>query len=129
MLTRQAAAPELMQCSVFISRPNDDIFNWRVTDSGNNDQASGQGIVTSATGTFTDTGLPIDLVVGKTGSYNFQLTSEYGVQNHDADWLAWTSDEIGDGRGLATDNGQPHHYCICYRPVCRFLGSLILATA
>ncbi|ROV91229.1 hypothetical protein VMCG_09368 [Cytospora schulzeri] len=62
MLSNQNAADELFQCSVKISRPDDNTF-------------------------------------------------EYGVDDMDPDFLSWDSDDIGDGRGPATDAKSPYNYC------------------
>lgn len=101
---------ELLQASVFISRPNDRTFNWRVTDSGNNDVGAGTDMVMGSTGTFVIKDLRTTLTVGKTGPKGTQVTFEYGGIL-DVDQASWNSDDIGDGRGPGTDAGDPYSYC------------------
>ncbi|ROV96116.1 hypothetical protein VSDG_05018 [Cytospora chrysosperma] len=110
-LTEQTYADELFQCSVRISRPDNETFNWVVPDGSNNDLRSGSDTVNNNNGSFTAPGLPRDLKVSNTGAQGTMLSLVYAVSGTDPDFLTWDSDDVGDGRGPLTDARSPFNYC------------------
>lgn len=109
-LTGIPNSKDLLQASVFISRPDDRVFHYRITNASNVDVGAGTDAVMGSTGSFIIHDLPSPLTVGKTGPMGTQVSFEYGVQG-DVDHSFWNTDDVGDGRGPGTDAGDPYSYC------------------
>ena len=106
------AYPDLLQCSVELTRNGDNSFEATLFDWRNDQVSQATKQITGTTGTAKFTGLPLDLTVGKTGAFGSLVNFEYGDSpNTQAAYYKWNSESRGDGRGPATDDGQPLRFC------------------
>lgn len=104
--------PDLLQCSVKLTRNGDNAFEVTLTNWNNDDISHDTQQIPGSTGTATFTGLPLDLKIGKTGTLNSLITFEYGDNpNAQVAYFTWDSESQGFGRGPATDAGDPQRFC------------------
>ena len=104
--------PDLYQCSVELTRTGDNDFEAALLNWKNSQVSKGTKKIPGSTGTAKFTGLPLDLMVGKTGAFDTKVTFEYGNNpNGQVAYFKWDSESEGDGRGPATDIGKPLRFC------------------
>ncbi|KAK6953889.1 hypothetical protein Daesc_003851 [Daldinia eschscholtzii] len=100
---------DVLQCSVELTRDGDNTFGDMKLFNHLNDKdvsRSSSCSVQSATGDCEVKGLPNPLTISKTGGFGTKIGFHYPNPN-----FSWDSESTGDGKGPATNAGQPLRFC------------------
>jgi Deoxyribonuclease NucA/NucB len=103
---------DIFQCSIEMTRDGDrdfkdvKLFNWENSDVTQTHDCT----ISGATGTCVLKGLPNDLTISKTGNVDSKIGFEY-ADAQKVNHFKWDSESTGDGRGPATDDGEPLRFC------------------